>query len=458
MRIRPLALLLFFPLALITSPAALAATPTVSADFSKPTNPKNQMGFMHGAVTHYRFADSNPAVIARANELLPGIWRGSDAAWSIDTDVALQSGATPIHILSNLWNTEVPTKPGCAEMFLDGPLPFQNLNNWKAWVHQRALQLASVQPTGEIWVDIWNEPDWWRFWPTKRNDKCFSRSLVDSNGSKWLATFLAAEQVLRHDLGSRVKIIGPSAATSVWSWSEKLINFCASKGCKIDAISWHLCGGTQGSVDLIPGYTAKLRNNFIGLPNWQKATAGAATKIWMTEYMPGAYHLMPGALTSYWYGLEKAGVDGGALAEWNDTNARLDSLLERDGTPRSLWWAARAYAVGRAARVATSTNIGWWSMLASRQGLTGGAELMVGNNSMAAKPVTINLSGLTAIHANKTLAYQVRVLPQVGPGGAPMPTLPAAVISKQVAVNAGKAKIILTPPRGGMLLVQLQGS
>ena len=415
---------------------------------------------MHGAVTHYRFADSNPFVIARANDLMPGLWRGSDAAWSIDTNVAVQSGATPIHILSNLWNSEVPTKEGCKEMFLGRQLPFQNIAAWKAWVHTQSLELAAGQPTGDIWVDIWNEPDWFRFWPTTRNDKCFSKSLVDTDGSKWLATFLAAEQVLRKDLGSRVKIIGPSAATSVWSWSEKLVNFCASKGCKIDAISWHLCGGTQGSVDILPKNTKMLRDALAGLPNWKKATAGAATKIWMTEYLPSQYHLMPGGLVSYWYGLEKAGVDGAALAEWNDTNARLDSLLERDGTPRSMWWAARAYAVGRATRVATTNVLATssWSMLASRNGLTGGAELLVGNNAQTPKAVTVNLSGLQTVGGTKTLNYQVRILPMVGSDGAAMPLLPPAASSGKATIKSGSAKLTLTPPRGGVLLVSIQGS
>ena len=418
------------------------------------------MGFMHGAVTHYSNAATRDAVIARANDLLPGLWRGVNQPWSFGLGVVQDAGATPIHVLSGEWNSSVSNpKPECNEMFWNRPLPFQDLAAWKAWVAERAAVLAVNQPTGTIWVDVWNEPDWPRFWPTKRNDKCYSKNIVDADGSKWLATFLAAEQTLRKTLGSRVKIIGPSVATSVMNWSTKLVNFCAAKGCKIDAVSWHLCGGTQGSVDLIGKYTSQLRGLLVKDAKWRKATAGANTLIWMTEYMPITMRLFTGAYVSYWYALERAGVDGGALAEWNDDNSSLDTLLEADGTPRANWWAAKAYADGRANRVFSQTSSGFYSLLATRSGIDNKTQILVGNNDSTASPITISLRGLNTLGWSNSVVASLRVLPQIAlNGSSAMPELPAAQSLRAVTVQRGAATIKVTPPRGGALLVDLSGS
>ena len=445
---------------LFTAAAARSATISTQVDFSRLTHPKNQLGFTHGAVTHRSNAAYRDTVVARADELMPGLWRGVNQPWSFDLGVAQDAGATPIHILGDEWNSSVSNpKPGCNEMFWNRPLPFQNLTVWKNWVAEQAAVLAANQPTGTIWVDIWNEPDWNRFWPTQRNDKCYSKSIVDTDGSKWLATFLAAEQTLRHTLGSRVKISGPSAATSVMNWTTKLVNFCAAKGCKIDAIAWHLCGGTQGSVDLIGKYTTQLRGLVARDAKWSKATAGANTLIWMTEYIPSTMRLFTGSYISYWYALERAGVDGGALAEWNDVNSSLDSLLEENGAPRATWWAARAYAMGRASRVYTQTSSGYYSLLATRSGIGGNTQILIGNNNVAANPISISLRGLNTLGWSKSVVASIHVLPQIAlNGSSAMPELPAAQAMRPVAIKSGAATIQVTPPRGGALLVNLAGS
>ena len=442
---------------LFTVAVAKAAGPSAQVDFGRLTHPKNQMGFMHGAINASRNSSARSEIVSRAYQLQPGLWRGANAFWSFNLGVTQEAGATPIHILSDQWISVTPQpKPGCNEMFLNRSLPFQNLTAWRDWVIARAQELGQNQPSGTIWVDIWNEPDWYRFWPTKRNDRCFSKNLVDTDGSKWLNTFLVAEQALRKTLGSRVKIIGPSAATSVTLWTTKLINFCAAKGCRVDAISWHLCGGTQGSVDKIIEYTGKLRASLARDSKWRKASAGGATPVWMTEYMPAPMHLLTGAYTSYWYALERAGVDGGALAEWNDQDASLDSLLERNGTPRSLWWAAKAYADGRESRVLSQTSSGYYSLLASRSGLGGVPQILIGNNNASASPVSITLRGLHLAGLTKSLRLRTYVLPVVSPGkNNAMPQLPQPVLSRSVAISRDTATVQVTPPRGGALLVDL---
>lgn len=451
----------FFASLALSIGSARAATVDAQVDFSRQVQANNQIGFMHGAITHYSRASSRAAVSEKAIQLMPGMWRGVNQPWSFNLDLAQSAGARPIHVLSGEWNSSVSNpKAGCDEMFWDRPMPFQDLNAWKTWVAERAQVYAQNQPTGEIWVDIWNEPDWHRFWPTKRNDRCYSKSIVDTDGSKWLATFLAAEQTLRKTLGSRVKIIGPSAATSVMNWTTKLVDYCSVKGCRIDAVSWHLCGGTQGSVDLIGKYTGQLRTLFRSNAKWRKASAGTATQVLMTEYMPAPAHLFPGAYVSYWYALERAGVDGGALAEWNDPQSALNSLLESNGTPRSLWWTAKAYAAGRSSRVFTQTQSGYYSLLASRSGSSGLAQIVVGNNNSTVKTVRISLWGLRSLGAWKNLQTRIYALPQVAIGkGSAMPTLPTPVVSKPLAVSSsGTATIQVTPPKGAALLVDLAGS
>jgi len=425
--------------------AGASAAIQATVDFSVLTKPKNQMGFMHGEV------HEDPLTLNMASQLMPGIWRGSEASWSMSTMGVTQSGAVPVHIISNDW-LDLAEKPdgACREKFLSRPLPFQDWNAWRLFVQQKAAELKQLQPTGEIWVDIWNEPDWPPFWPVRANPKCFSSRLLDLDGSKWLETFRIAEQILRQQIGPRVKIMGPSTAARVQTWTEKLVRFCAAKGCKVDLIGWHMAGGTQVGINQISSIASVMRKQLATNPTWKKGTAGPATKIIIAEYVPIKYRWMPGTMVSFWYAMERAGIDGGALSRWPDPNSKLDGLLDLSGNTRSTWWAANAYAQGRQNRVLVSTNNAYWSLIASRQGLSGGMEFLLGNNDQPVKPVSVRLTGLPNV---RSLKVQIYNLPQSSDTEV-MNNLPTPSTTT-ISVRSGQASISVTPPRGGAALVAL---
>jgi len=431
------------------------AAPAAQVDFARTASAPNQIGFMHGAMTDYHVAASTPAVIQRASELMPGMWRGADLPWSMDSGVALGMGATPVYVLSDLWNANTPNpKAGCKNMFWNRPLPFQNMQVWRAWVTQQINQIGLRQPSGAVWIDVWNEPDISMFWPAQPNPRCYSNRIVDRDGSKYLMVFAAAEKIIRQKLGRRAKIIGASTAGGAFDWTNKILLYCAKVGCRLDAVAWHFAGGSQKSVDLLGSYAAKLRSGLARNRAWRKASLGTRTPLWMTEYLPAPYHLMPGSLLSYWYAQERAGIAKAAICDWRDAGSRLNSLLESDGTPRSIWWAARAYAQGRSHRVATSTNSGYYSVLASRSGLGDVPQILVGNNAAASRTQTIGLSGLDKVGITSRLVWSYHPLP-VAVRGQPFPQLPDSQPGGSVAVRSGKAAISVRVPSGGMWVVDL---
>lgn len=440
----------------LSAPSAWAVKDIQSGvDFARLTHPGNQIGFMHGRMGDPNLAYSNPAVIQKAKELMPGIWRGVDSAWSMNSESAMQTGAAPVYVLSDLWNANTPNpQTGCTNMFWNRPLPFQDIETWKSWVDEKIAQIAARQPTGPVWIDIWNEPDWPVYWPSRPNPKCYPDSIVDATGSRYLAVFAAAEKVIRQRLAGRARIIGASTATSTWDWTKKMLDYCSRAGCKLDAIAWHFAGGTQASVDLLPRYAGLLRKELSRNKAWIKASQGARTPLWMTEYLPVRYHLMPGSMVSYWYGQERAGVSMAALTDWRDQGSRLNSLLEEDGSPRTTWWAARAYALGRKSRVLSWTGSGYYSLLASRQGLGGKAQILVGNNLSVPRAQSIQLNNLGSIGIRGALNWSYRIL---GPAkrGEPVVNLPQTKMGGRVRVQKGKAMIRVRVPSGSIWMIDL---
>lgn len=442
-------------LLLALPPQAGAATPSGQIDFAKPAQANNQLGFMHGRLADYRVADSNPLVMQRATELQPGLWRGANRNYSFDSDLVQQVGAAPIHILSNLWmNLRPDQTSGCKEKFIYDMLPFQDWAVWESFVKEKALEIAARQPTGPIWFDVWNEPDWWTMWPIRSNPKCFPTALLDRNFSLWMQTYARADRVLRKTLGARAKIVAPSTASDVIGYTHKLALYCARAGCRIDAIGWHMAGGTQASVDLIGSRTAEMRTRMIKDATWKKVMGGKTIPIWMTEYMPYDNRWMSGTMISFWYAMERTKIDGGAFAEWSDQDSRLNGLLDLNGITRPSWWAARSYALGRTSRVVTSARNTYYSLIAHRQGLSGKPEILLGNNNASAKSVPLSISGLRQAGIADASKVLVKIFSIPESKGKVMPALPAPTI-KYVRVSGGKTSLSLAPSRGGSLIIQI---
>jgi len=442
---------------LALSAGAAAQGPTTAVNFNHLTHPRNQMGFMHGALGAYWNSSSNKAVENRAKLLNPLIWRGNEALWSLNTKTITRTGAMPIYTLSAGWQAVLPNpKRGCSELFWNRNLPFQNWAVWKKWVSKQADHFAALRPRGDIWIDIWNEPDHPKFWPVERRDKCYSSHLVDKNGGKWLKTFLVAEQVIRARLGRRAKILGPSVSSKAMQWSSRLVNYCARYHCRLDALAWHICGGGQSGIDRIAPEVRRAKRLMKVDHNW-KSVLGTNGQVMMTEYASNSMHLRPAGLLSYWYALERSLVAASALSIWKEPDgSKLAGMLTAAGRPKPLWWAARAYAAGRRWRVASSTNNGYWSILASRHGITNGPEFLLGNNHTRRFKIKVLLRELDGLGFRHYIRVDVINLARTR-SGVVMNKLPKGRRSSWIRVVHGSAALYLSPAPGSALLVSIHG-
>jgi hypothetical protein len=356
--------------------ASLRPAAVIKVDFKKRVHVGNAVGFMHGGLERLSSAVRARAEL-RAAQLSPGIWRGVPQSWSMNPGTVMRVGAEPVIQLGDLWGL-----PGHWPQVW----PDQDLTAYSNWVEAKASMIKQWFPTGTVSVDVWNEPDTVRFWPIGR----------DPNLIGYFAAFRTAEQALRKVLGTRVRIIGPSTASRASAWTSRLVNYCAANGCKLDGIAWHanfqgtgLMGGLDSSMQWI-------RRKAGSDPKWRRVVR-QPVQFLVTEYVSAGKRTDPGSLLAYWSQIEKGGGGRAAFSVWkegDESDGVLDSLLDAEGHPRSGWWAARAYTVGRAARVLTASSSSLWPALASRKGLSGRREVLLGAWGSRGAWVQVRLSGL----------------------------------------------------------------
>jgi len=355
----------------VSSPAAV-----INVDFKKRVKVGNAVGFMHGGLDRLSSAVRARAEI-RAAQLSPGIWRGVPQTWSMNPDTVARVGAEPVIQLGDLWGL-----PG----HWPKVWPDQDLAAYSEWVETKALMIKQWFPTGTVSVDVWNEPDTARFWPVSR----------DPNLMGYFAAFRTAEHALRKVLGSRVRIIGPSTASRASAWTGRLVNYCAANGCKLDAIAWHANFNGTGLMDGLDSSMQRIRRK-AGTDRTWKRVVRQPVRFLVTEYVSAGKRTDPGSLLAYWSQIERGGGGQAAFSVWregDESDGVLDSLLDSDGQPRSGWWAARAYTIGRRSRVSTSSSSALWPALAARRGLSGKREVLLGSWGSRGAWVQVRLSGL----------------------------------------------------------------
>ena len=371
--------------------AASAADPWVSVDFSRPQYVSNAMGFTHGGVLRLS-PPLQQKFRARASLLRPGIWRGVPQLWSLDPHTVRAARAQPVIQLGDIWGLPGNWPP---------VWPYQNLISYSTWVTQRAKNIKAWFPTGTVWVDVWNEPDTPRFWPTAK----------DPNLTGYMHAFLTAEQALRRELGTRVRVIGPSTASRASAWTGRLVSFCAAHGCRLDGIAWHVNGGGPTAMAGLGHAMGRIRRMVSTDPHWRHVVRTPTTFL-VTEYLPAGKRHSPGAVMSYWAQMEHGTSSRGALAVWTSGDARdgiLDSLLDDAGRPRSTWWASRFYAIGRTERVRSVSSNALSPGLATHRGSLGGWEVLLGSWGAPGRWVELRLHRLPS----RPLRLRIAVMREV---------------------------------------------
>jgi len=371
----------------------------------------------------------------RAELLHPSIWRGIVSSWSFSMKDVNDSGATPVIQLGDLWGL-----PGrWPKVWPDEDLPA-----WERWVRLKAAQIAKWVPTGPVWIDVWNEPDSAGYWPISRDPALHG----------WMNAFAVAERSIRSVIGPRARIMGPSTVSQSSYWTATLIDYCASHGCKIDGIAWHSLTGPKTMSGLGSALRAAHARS-LSDPHW-RAVLGNYSRSYVPEYNPYDQRLSPGAMLAYWAQLEYGRADGAALSVWTRggtaVDGVLDALLDIHGNPRSTWWAARAYALGRTSRVKASSSSPLTPVLASSKGSLHRREILIGDFSSAARTVSVSISGLKGRRQKFKLAtYHVVGKPWLGHVSAPnWVWIPSAAIVR------GTATVRFRVLRGGMVSLVLE--
>jgi hypothetical protein len=410
-------------------PAAHAAT--VSAHFRANEDPELKVGFLH-----------NLSASAPSDEMLvplkPTAWRSNEA--SAPADRVRSLGASQTIVLSDHWS--YPShgwRPS-------GP-PWTRLDGFAVWVRQFAERFKG---RGPLYWDIWNEPDFKIFW--------------DGTREQFYETFAVAERVLRQELGSDARIVGPS--TTMWrpDWIRGLAEFCLQRGCRFDAVSWHDLPDDMRSLPRLSERVATTRK-LLSQPRFQPL---GVREFHVNEIMGHGIQFMSGAAVGYFAELEAGGADVAIKSCWPDSRGRvncegqtLNGLLDWDtGRPRALWYTWRAYADGRASRVRSRSRDQLIQVLASRRSRRPGeAQLLLGNIGSTRRDASVRLCGLRRLTPGRRPAASAALLVERHPD------LEEAVFSPALDTPAGRLRVTKTgrcavgrlplPDVGGALVAYL---
>jgi xylan 1,4-beta-xylosidase len=427
---RLLALLLALAALLVLGEAAHAAN--ISANFGASETPKLKVGFLH-----------NLSGSAPSDEMLlplrPTAWRSNQESAPPDRVRAL--GAAHTIVLSDHWSYP---KDGWRPA---GP-PWTQLDGFAVWVRQFAQRFKD---RGLIYWDIWNEPDFKIFW--------------DGTREQLYETFAVAERVLREELGSNARIVGPS--TTMWrlNWIQGLADFCLERGCRFDAVSWH---DLPDDMRSLPRLSERVETTRALLSQPRYRVLGVR-EFHVNEIMGQGIQFMPGAAVGYFSELEAARADVAIKSCWSDSRGRvncegqtLDGLLDWDtGRPRSLWYTWRAYADGRSSRVHSRSRDGRIEVLASRHSRRPGeAQLLLGNIGTAQRDTSIRLCGLRKLTLGRKPASRARLLVERHPNLEETvfsPTLDTRV-SRLRLTDGGRCAVgrLALPDVGGALVAYLR--
>jgi hypothetical protein len=408
------------------STAAHAAD--VAADFGSRETPKLKVGFLH-----------NLSASAPSDELLvplrPTAWRSSEA--SAPAARVRELGASHTIVLSDHWSYPAhgwrPVGP-----------PWNQLEHYASWVRQFARRYKG---RGLFYWDIWNEPDFKVFW--------------DGTREQFYETFAVAERVLRQELGSEARIVGPSTTRWRLDWIEGLAEFCLAHGCRFDAVSWHDLPNDMRSLPHLSERVQRTRELLSG-PRYR---AIGVREFHVNEIMGERIQFRPAAAVAYFSELESARVNVAIKSCWPDSTGQvncqgqtLGGLLDWDtGRPRSLWHTWRAYADGRSSRVRSSSSNQRIAVVASsRSRRAGEAQLLIGNTGSAQRHARLHLCGLSALDAApervSRAALQVEGHPDLGEAVF-SPILDGRVRRLRVDVEGRCAVGRLPLPREGGALV-----
>jgi xylan 1,4-beta-xylosidase len=387
-----------------TAPAGVA-----SVDFAHPVAAHSLAGFLHGL-------DETQPDGRLVVPLRPTLWRGSlDSA---PYDRAEGFGARYMLVVSDLWGY-----PGAG--WYGRRAPWEDWDAWSDFVRDLA---RSWRGHDMIW-DIWNEPDVPYFWT--------------GTEAQYHELYRRAYLAIRTELGPAALIAGPSVSAFRWDWLTRLLEFCRTADCEVNALTWHELPGGRG-VAAIADHLRRARAGLLRNPAYVEA---GLRELDVNEFVGENDTLYAGELLGYLSQLEQGGATRAAHACWHDPSGddtcashTLDGVL--DGAtmkPRAAWWAMRWYARGTASRVRSRSADPALAVMGARAPDRRHAEIVLGYLDTHDRPlpartdVVIDVRGLRSLPflrrggRPRLAAYRVR-------GRGQSPTTPIAVRPPEIIV------------------------
>jgi len=393
-RIAPLALATLTSALVCALPAA-AATPTVRVGFGSPQEPSPLVGFVHGI-------DSVSPSDARIEPLRPSLWRGK--LKDVPYKRAHEIGGRYTYVLSDRWGY-----PG--QLFAPRA-PYEDWGAWRRFVEKTAR--TGKKGEGIVW-DIWNEPNHPYFW-TGTKEQLYE-------------TYRIAWQAIHEVIGPGAVVSGPSTSYYSPEWIGGLLDYCRSRGCDVDALSWHEF--PSGSIPAIETRLDQAHSRWVNNPAY--ASVGIQ-EVHLNEVIGAKDQYLPAETLGYMRFMERGGADLAARACWSDSagadncyNETLGGLLQPSSLlPRSVWWTTKAYADGAGSRVLTRFSDPYVVGIGSRAGASAGtAQLLIGHlerrvgtvKSRSSTDVRVTLRKLSALgflRGSKQVKITIQGFPATG--------------------------------------------
>jgi len=290
---------------------ANAATSTITVDASTNlgTVTHNVAGILHGIT----LSDPAAAVI---DPLHIPFWRSNTDFGEFPASLprAATIGAQPQWILGD--HEFGGTWPG------DG-------GDYTAWLSEitniyNDAQTAGVEPQ---W-DIWNEPNTSTFWGRSQ--------------AQFFETWRQGVLKIRA-LDPNAVVVGPSINHYDLTWLQSFFTYAKANGVLPDILSWHFTDSLTGGDPV----GAHLGAEVTEISSWMAANSITVSGIQNNESGLQANEYKPAYQVQLLANLQRSGVTYAAKACWGDTEcfgSNLNGLLTTSTlTPRSAWWARKAY-------------------------------------------------------------------------------------------------------------------
>lgn len=353
----------------------------IEIDFNKKVeNVKSMSGFLH--------YDNIKLLQSNIIELQPKYWRIGYTYKSVDDVTFLRKlGITPILVISDVYG-------------------YPGKKNNKEWSHPLYTDRLKKIITDEyrkfkntVIYDIWNEP-------------FHQDGFGDFDKEEYYRIFKKAHDIIRSlPGGQKALITGPSFDRYDEREMEDFLRFCNSNKIRVDILSWHEWRDGMYK-DAFSKDVNKLRN--VILPKYPKV---GVKKIVLNEIINQYSQFSPSEVLQVFKMLEDNDIDGACKGCWKESdgafncNNSMNGLLDKNGNPRSVWWAYKIYNQSTKNRVSSIDNYEQLSLFAS---YNNNGEYVIINNNSGNRIVnaSVGLKNLLNVKKNvKSLDIQVYEIP-----------------------------------------------